>query len=76
MLRRYSKARATANGSVSGGNPPDNARPTMDINEKRLLELSKSLEESENKINQVSSQISCLTINCRSHLLAYNYMTR
>ncbi|KAK6127578.1 hypothetical protein DH2020_038696 [Rehmannia glutinosa] len=52
MLRRYSKARAAANGSING-HPSDNARPTIDINEKRVSELSKSLEELENKINQV-----------------------
>lgn len=53
MLRRYSKARAVANGSVNG-HPSDNVRPPLDTNEKRVLELSKSLEESENKVNQVS----------------------
>lgn len=54
MLRRYSKARAVANGS-SIGHLPDNIRPhTMDINEKRVQELSKSLEESEKKASQVS----------------------
>ena len=62
MLRRYSKARAVAygsvnNGSVNGsvnGSPSHNVRPPLDPNEKRVLELSKSLEESENKVNQVS----------------------
>lgn len=54
MLRRYSKARAAANGSVNG-HPSDNIRPpVIDANEKRLLELSNSLEASENKVNQVS----------------------
>lgn len=54
MLRRYSKARAVSNGSVNGP-PSDIVRPPLDSNEKRVLELSKSLEESENKVNQVSS---------------------
>lgn len=55
MLRRYSKARAAANGSVNGLSS-DHAKPPppMDVNEKRVLELSKLLEESENKANQVS----------------------
>lgn len=52
MLRRYSKARAVSNGSVNG--PSDNVRPPLDANEKRVMELSKSLEDSENKVNQVS----------------------
>lgn len=62
MLRRYSKARAATNGLING-HPSDNVRPTMDINEKRVLELSKSLEESENKVNQVSSKISRIIAN-------------
>ncbi|KAK4384004.1 Kinesin-like protein KIN-14I [Sesamum angolense] len=54
MLRRYSKARATANGSING-HPSDNVRPpAVDFNEKRVLELSKSLEESESKVNQAA----------------------
>ncbi|KAG8373568.1 hypothetical protein BUALT_Bualt11G0038000 [Buddleja alternifolia] len=53
MLRRYSKARVTSNGPVNG-HPIDNIRPpAVDVNEKRLLELSKSLEVSENKVNQI-----------------------
>lgn len=57
MLRRYSKARAVASGS-SNGHLPDNVRPpTMDINEKRVKELSKSVEESEKKANQVSTSL-------------------
>ncbi|KAI3462271.1 hypothetical protein Pfo_018934 [Paulownia fortunei] len=56
MLRRYSKARAAANGSING-HPSDNVRPTIDINEKHVLELSKSLEESENKVNQLQEDL-------------------
>ncbi|KAL2247148.1 kinesin-like protein KIN-14I [Sesamum indicum] len=57
MLRRYSKARAAANGSING-HPSDNVRPpTVDFNEKRVLELSKSLEESENKVNQLQEDL-------------------
>ncbi|CAI9780861.1 unnamed protein product [Fraxinus pennsylvanica] len=57
MLRRYSKARAVANGS-SNGHLPDNVRPpTVDMNEKRIKELSKSLEESEKKANQLQDDI-------------------
>ncbi|KAG6385832.1 hypothetical protein SASPL_154713 [Salvia splendens] len=60
MLRRYSKARAVANGSVNGsvnGSPSNNARPPLDTNEKRVLELSRSLEESENKVNQLQKDL-------------------
>ncbi|XP_042017385.1 kinesin-like protein KIN-14I isoform X1 [Salvia splendens] len=60
MLRRYSKARAVANGSVNGsvnGIPSHNVRPPLDPNEKRVLELSKSLEESENKVNQLQEDL-------------------
>ncbi|GER37044.1 kinesin-like protein [Striga asiatica] len=56
MLRRYSKARAAAHGSING-NSPDIVRPTIDINEKRVSNLSKSLEESENKVNQLQEQL-------------------
>ncbi|CAA0813431.1 Kinesin-like calmodulin-binding protein [Striga hermonthica] len=56
MLRRYSKARAAAHGSING-NSPDVVRPTIDINEKRISNLSKSLEESENKVNQLQEQL-------------------
>ncbi|KAL8532214.1 hypothetical protein ACS0TY_008714 [Phlomoides rotata] len=56
MLRRYSKARAAVNGP-SNGHPSENVRPPMDINEKRVLELSKSLEESENKVNQLQENL-------------------
>ncbi|KAL1566700.1 Kinesin-like protein KIN-14E [Salvia divinorum] len=60
MLRRYSKARAVANGSVNGsvnGSPYNNVRPPLDANEKRVLELSRSLEESENKVNQLQKDL-------------------
>lgn len=56
MLRRYSKARAVANGSING-HSSDNVRPPLDANEKRVLELSKSLEESENKVNQLQEDL-------------------
>ncbi|PIN12565.1 Kinesin (KAR3 subfamily) [Handroanthus impetiginosus] len=57
MLRRYSKARAAANGSING-HSSDNVRlPTVDIHEKRVLELSKSLEESQNKANKLQEDL-------------------
>lgn len=56
MLRRYSKARAVASGSING-HSSDTVRPPLDTNENRVLELSKSLEESENKVNQLQEDL-------------------
>ncbi|KAL3845048.1 hypothetical protein ACJIZ3_002451 [Penstemon smallii] len=57
MLRRYSKARASTNGSVNGHHSDIVRPPSMDIHEKRVLELSKSLEESENKSNNLQDDL-------------------
>ncbi|KAK4490451.1 hypothetical protein RD792_001128 [Penstemon davidsonii] len=57
MLRRYSKARASTNGSVNGHHSDNVRPPAMDIHEKRVLELSKSLEESENKSNNLQDDL-------------------
>lgn len=54
MLRRYSKARSAANGSVNGDLPTNITPPTVDLNEKRIQDLSKALEESQNNVNKVS----------------------
>ncbi|KAL6530939.1 Kinesin-like protein KIN-14E [Orobanche hederae] len=58
MLRRYSKARAAARGSFNS-HSFDNGRPTVDVNvnEKCISELSKSLEESENKVHQLREEL-------------------
>ncbi|KAL6507619.1 Kinesin-like protein KIN-14E [Orobanche gracilis] len=58
MLRRYSKARAAARGSFNS-HSFDNGRPTVDVNvnEKCISELSKSLEESENEVNQLREEL-------------------
>lgn len=54
MLRRYSKARSAANGTVNGDISSNNNKPpVVDTYEKRLQELSSALEESEKKANQV-----------------------
>ncbi|KVI08699.1 Band 4.1 domain-containing protein [Cynara cardunculus var. scolymus] len=57
MLRRYSKARSatsTAPLSNSGADPPTNSKPpSVDVSEKRLQDLSKSLEESQKTANQI-----------------------
>ncbi|KZV26025.1 kinesin-like calmodulin-binding protein [Dorcoceras hygrometricum] len=58
MLRRYSKARAAANGSVNGlSSDHTKTPPPMDANEKRVLELSKLLEESEFKVSKLQEDL-------------------
>ncbi|KAG9131098.1 hypothetical protein Leryth_023682 [Lithospermum erythrorhizon] len=57
MLRRYSKARTTTNGSVNGGHPNSNKPPSLDIAEKRVQDLSKALEESEKRANQLQEDL-------------------
>lgn len=54
MLRRYSKARTAANGSVNG-DLSNNFKPSnSEVYEKRVQELSKSIEESQKNTDQVS----------------------
>lgn len=66
MLRRYSKARSSANGSVNGDVPNNLKTSNPDINERRVQDLSKALEESQKKINDVSD-ICC----CRRNFYAF-----
>ena len=59
MLRRYSKARSGAGGSINGdlsanSKPP----PNGDVYENRVQDLSKALEESQKNANQVSIRLS------------------
>ena len=57
MLRRYSKARTVASGSVNG-DVLNNSNPTsVEVHEKRLNELSKTIEESQKKSEQVSFKL-------------------
>ena len=57
MLRRYSKARSAANGSLNGDLSSNNQKPPPpDVNEKRVQDLSRALEESQKKANQVSKK--------------------
>lgn len=66
MLRRYSKARSSANGSVNGDVPNNLKTTNTDINERRIQDLSRALEESQKKVNDVSG-ICC----CRRNLFAF-----
>ncbi|XP_049381809.1 kinesin-like protein KIN-14E [Solanum stenotomum] len=53
MLRRYSKARSSANGSVNGDVPNNPKTANTDINERRIQDLSRALEESQKKVNDL-----------------------
>ncbi|KAJ6776634.1 KINESIN-LIKE PROTEIN KLP-3 [Salix koriyanagi] len=57
MLRRYSKARTVASGSVNG-DVLNNSNPTsVEVHEKRLNELSKTIEESQKKSEQLLEEL-------------------
>uniref|UniRef100_A0A5B7AQB9 Kinesin-like calmodulin-binding protein n=1 Tax=Davidia involucrata TaxID=16924 RepID=A0A5B7AQB9_DAVIN len=53
MLRRYSKARSAANGSINGDLSGNFKPPSVDVHEKRVQELSKAIEESQKNANQL-----------------------
>ncbi|GLT82481.1 hypothetical protein SLE2022_008470 [Rubroshorea leprosula] len=57
MLRRYSKARSAANGSVNGDLSNNFRPPGVEVYEKRLQDLSKAAEESQKKINQLLGEL-------------------
>ncbi|GLT39386.1 hypothetical protein SLA2020_135790 [Shorea laevis] len=57
MLRRYSKARSAANGSVNGDLSNSFKPPSIEVYEKRLQDLSKAVEESQKKINQLLGEL-------------------
>ncbi|XP_056696492.1 kinesin-like protein KIN-14E isoform X2 [Spinacia oleracea] len=61
MLRRYSKARAGVNNATSG-EVPNNSKPlaptfTAEVYEKQLQDLYKSVEESQNQIDQLLGEL-------------------
>ncbi|XAR73644.1 Minus-end-directed kinesin ATPase [Bertholletia excelsa] len=57
MLRRYSKARSAASGPVNGDFSSNFKPPSVDVYEKRLQDLSKSLEESQKSANQLLEEL-------------------
>ncbi|OVA05621.1 FERM domain [Macleaya cordata] len=57
MLRRYSKARSTANGSVSGDISQSPKTPSLSVYEKRAQELSKAVEESQRNADQLLEEL-------------------
>ncbi|XVF16068.1 hypothetical protein REPUB_Repub09cG0209100 [Reevesia pubescens] len=57
MLRRYSKARSVANGSVNGDVFNNFKPPSLEVYEKRIQELSKAVEESQKKNNELLGEL-------------------
>lgn len=54
MLRRYSKARSIASASIQGDIAQSPRAPSVDAYEKRLQELTKTVELSQRKADCVS----------------------
>ncbi|XVE87578.1 hypothetical protein DITRI_Ditri18aG0128700 [Diplodiscus trichospermus] len=57
MLRRYSKARSTANGSANGDASNNFRPPSLEVYEKRVQDLSKAIEESQRNTNQLLGEL-------------------
>lgn len=57
MLRRYSKTRSVANGSVQEDSPKNIKPPGLEIYEKRVQEMSKIIEETQRKTDQLSEEL-------------------
>ncbi|KAK9164816.1 hypothetical protein Scep_000007 [Stephania cephalantha] len=57
MLRRYSKARASASTSMNGDTISNVKPPALDVYEKRLQELSKMVEESQKNAQQLMEEL-------------------
>ncbi|WRX07867.1 MyTH4 domain - like 1 [Theobroma cacao] len=57
MLRRYSKARSVANGSVNGDDSNNFKPPSLEVYEKRVQDLSKAVEESQKNTNQLLGEL-------------------
>lgn len=55
MLRRYSKARPAANGSVNGDVSTSIKHNSIEVHEKQIQQLSGVVEESKKNIDQVSN---------------------
>ena len=67
MLRRYSKARSAAGGSING-DFSNNFKPTAEAFEKRVQDMSKAVEESQRNADQVCFERN-LSIDCLSWYL-------
>lgn len=60
MLRRYSKARSAASGSVNVDISSNVKHNTLEVYEKQIQELSKVVEESKKSVDQVRKCIICM----------------
>ncbi|XP_028776745.1 kinesin-like protein KIN-14I [Neltuma alba] len=57
MLRRYSKARSAAGGSVNGDISNNFKSPTSEIYERRVQDLSKAVEESQRNVDKLREEL-------------------
>lgn len=57
MLRRYSKARSAASGSMNGDSSSNVKPPSVEVYEKRVQDLSKALEESQKNAIRLSEDL-------------------
>lgn len=59
MLRRYSKAKSASNGLTNGDlcSSKKDSPPSVDVHEKRILDLTKGLEESQKNANQLLEEL-------------------
>lgn len=65
MLRRYSKARSAASGSINGDFSNNFKPSTVEAFEKRVQDMSKAIEESQRNADQVCFERN-LSIDCLS----------
>ncbi|KAJ0988105.1 hypothetical protein J5N97_006461 [Dioscorea zingiberensis] len=57
MLRRYSKTRSSASGTIQGDISPVVKPPSLEIYEKRVQELSIAVEESQKKADRLAEEL-------------------
>ncbi|XP_044509281.1 kinesin-like protein KIN-14E isoform X1 [Mangifera indica] len=57
MLRRYSKARSSTSGSMNGDHSNNVKPPSMEVFEKRVRDLSRSVEESQKNADHLSEEL-------------------
>ncbi|KAH7519779.1 hypothetical protein FEM48_Zijuj08G0073400 [Ziziphus jujuba var. spinosa] len=57
MLRRYSKARTAASGSINGDLPNNFKASSVEVYEKRVQDLSKAVEESQSNADQLQEEL-------------------
>lgn len=60
MLRRYSKTRSSPTGSLDKEISSDFKPQNLELNEKRVQELTEAVEDSQRKADQVSLRLDCM----------------